>query len=289
MRAFIDYTEKNWPLTRSKPEVIGKIFELITAAREAAGPEGLYRERIQLIIDYMEPLKGIREQLKVGRKENPVAAFAEVDETDIKLDGRLNESVWDKTETYELKDIVTGEDVENGTTFSVAWAGDSLYFGIRCEEPDMDKLAIPAKKSGDLTLFDGDSVEILLETPSHAYYQIAIDPKGHVNDLDRPNSILIGKTGKYKTEWEAGATVATNRGKNFWSIEARIPAMGANQEKILADFGVSGDKPTKDRPWYFNVCRSRKVDMEKRYYSAFSPTGEHGFHYMRGFAKLIPQ
>lgn len=289
MRTFIDYAEKKWPLTRSKPEVIDMIFELITAARKAAGSEGIYADRVQLVIDYMEPLKRIREQLEVGRTDNPVAVFNEVDENDIELDGKLDEAFWETTSTYELKHIVTGEDVEHGTTFKVVWSEDSLYFGVRCEEPDMDKLTVPARASGDLTLFDGDSIEILLETPSHAYYQIAIDPEGHVNDLDRPNSIIIGKTGKYRTIWEAGATVATHQGKTFWSVEARIPAMGANQEKILPDFGVSGDKPSKDMPWHFNVCRSRKVGMDKRQYSTFSPTGEHGFHYMRGFAKLEPQ
>jgi hypothetical protein len=128
-----------------------------------------------------------------------------------------------------------------------------------------------------------------LETPTHAYYQIAIDPEGHVNDLDRPNSILIGKTGKFNSRWEAGVDVATFKGKDFWSAEVKIPALGSGQEEILPLFGVSGDKPTKDSPWYFNICRVRKADMKEREFTAFSPTGEGGFHYMRKFAKLVPK
>ncbi|MCA1808082.1 MAG: DUF4838 domain-containing protein [Lentisphaerae bacterium] len=288
MKAFVNYNEKYWPLSRSKVEVIDKIFELINTAHKAAGSEGIYADRIQLVIDYIEPLKVIREQLKVGRDGNPVAVFAETEEKNMKLDGRLDEEIWKETNTYDLKDVVTGRDLKYKTTFKVVWAGDSLYFGVRCEEPEMDKLLLPAKKMGDLTIFDGDEIELLLEPPSHAYYQIAIDPMGYVTDLDRPNSIIIGKTGKYKIEWESGITVAPHRGDNFWSVEVKVPALGENQGKILPDFGVSGDKPTKEAPWHFNIGRIR-VGSKGCEMSMFSPTGEEGFHYMGKFAILMPE
>lgn len=289
MRSFLDYTEQHWPLSRSKVEVIDRIFELITTAHAAAGNEGLYAARIQLIIDYMEPLKGIREQLNVGRTGNPVATFRAVDKKQITLDGRLDEAIWDQQPTYQLNDVMTGDEIDVKAMFKVVWAGDSLYFAIRCEEPKMDQLVTPATGDGDLTMFDGDSIEILLETPTHAYYQIAIDPHGHVTDLNRPNSIIIGKTGKFQTQWEAGISVASHRGDDFWSLEVQVPALGADQNKILPDFGVSGDKPSKDMPWYFNLGRTRLVDLPERHFSTFSPTGESGYHYMRAFAQLIPE
>ena len=123
----------------------------------------------------------------------------------------------------------------------------------------MDKLVIPATKDGDNTIFDGDSVELQLETATHAYYQIAIDPEGHVNDLDRPDATMIGRTGPYNTRWQAGIDVATYRGDDFWNVEVRVPALGAGQEEILPDFGIAGDKPSRDAPWYFNVCRVRRA------------------------------
>ncbi len=290
MKAFIEFCEQNWPMMRVKPEPIETSFDLIARARDAAGEDNIHARRVQLVMNSLEPLKIIRDQLKVGRSDNPVARFTEIDDlSKIKLDGKLDEPFWNDLETFELKEIVAGGEMPNKTTFKVAWAGDSLYFGIRCEEEAMDRLVVPAQGDNDNSIFDGDSIEILLETPTHAYYQIAIDPEGHVNDLDRPNSIIIGKTGRYETKWEAGIDVAIFKGKDFWSVEAKIPALGAEQEELLPFFGVSGDKPTKDAPWYFNVGRVRHADTGKAQVSAFSPTGHGGFHYMKSFARLQPE
>ncbi|MCA1810013.1 MAG: DUF4838 domain-containing protein, partial [Kiritimatiellia bacterium] len=289
MQAFIEYSEQNWPLMHRKPEPIDRAFELIAQARQAAGEDNIYAERVQLLIDYMEPLKIVREQLKVGRKDNPVATFVERNSSNLKLDGKLDDAFWKDLENYELLDVVNGEEVENKTYFKVAWAGDSLYLGIRCEEQSMEKLNVPARSDGDNTIFNGDTIELLLETPTHAYYQIAIDPEGHVNDLDRPGSSLIGKTGKYETKWEAGIEVAAYRGEDFWSLEIRAPALGSHQEDILPYFGISGDKPSVDAPWYFNVGRVRRAGAETPQVSAFSPTGKGGLHYMKAFARLQPE
>jgi hypothetical protein len=192
--------------------------------------------------------------------------------------------------TYELRDAKTGEPMANKTTFQVAWAGDSLYFAIRCEEERMGALVAPAIKHGDNTIYNGDSIEILLETPTHAYYQISIDPKGLVNDLDRPGANMIGKANHTynNTNWDAGAEVAAYQGDKFWSVEMRVPAMGASQEEILPDFGVAGDKPSKDAPWYFNIGRIRHAGGTLEL-STFAPTGEPGFHFRAKFAGLIPE
>lgn len=290
MKAFIEFCEENRLHMLTSAEPIDRAFELLAKARQAAGEGNLHAQRIQLVSDYLEPLHLVRDQLKIGRDENPVATFTEFGELpQFELDGKLDEAFWSKLDTYELKNILTGEETSPKTTFKVAWAGDSLYFGIRCEEPAMDQLHVPARSDGDNTIFDGDSIEILLETPTHAYYQIAIDPAGHVNDLDRPNSILIGKTGRYETKWEAGIDVAAFKGDGFWSIEAKTPVLGAQQEDLLPFFGVSGDKPSKAAPWYFNIGRVRKIDLPERQLTTFSPTGETGFHYMRKFARLEPK
>jgi len=40
-------------------------------------------------------------------------------------------------------------------------------------------------------------------------------------------------------------------------VEIRIPAVGAEQEKILPLQGLAGGKPTDVFPWYFNLSRQR--------------------------------
>jgi len=287
MKRFIEYSEKNWPLMRSQADPIDEAFKLIAAARKAAGENNIYAGRIQLVVDYMEPLKTIREHLKIGRSENPVCLFAERDRAGVKIDGKLDDAFWKDLKTYKFKELKDGGETKNDTTFKAAWAGDSLYFGLRCEDADMANLTVFATRDGDQTMFNGDSVELLIETPAHCYYQIAIDPNGYLNDLSRVGA-AVGKKGKITTKWQAGIERAVFRGKDAWTMEIRVPALGPQQKDILPDFGVAGDKPSKQTPWYFNLCRVRRRG-ESVEFSAFSPTHGSGFHDIMKFAKLAPK
>ena len=112
-----------------------------------------------MVIDYIEPMKGVLEQLKIGRSQNPVAVMKEFDKPSIKLDGKLDEKNWQGLESYSLKPMNEKTVITQNTTFKVFYAGDSLYFGIRCEEEEMARIIAPAMKDGDMTIFNGDSVE----------------------------------------------------------------------------------------------------------------------------------
>jgi hypothetical protein len=280
MKAFVEYCETNHPLMRSKVEIIDKAFELLGKAQQAAGTDtnSIHAARVQLVADYMEPLRKLRDMLEVGRKNNPVAMLADRGKSAPKMDGKLDDDFWKDAPSYQLKDLKTGGEVTNKTEFKVAWANDSLYFAIRCADSDMQNIYVPATKNGDSLIFDGDAVEIELESPSHSYYQIAIDPAGHVMDLDRKGGL--------NSQWESGIEAVVVKDETSWCIEARLPVMGATQEDLNPDLGISGDKPGADSPWYFNVCRLRKRDKAAET-SAFSPTGTGGFHNVMKFGKLI--
>ena len=164
-----------------------------------------------------------------------------------------------------------------GTTFKVAWADDAVYLGIRCEERDIKGLNIGTTRNEDTNLWNGDCIEILLETQTHSYYQIAVSPSGAIIDLDRRKGL--------NTLWSAGAQAATFVGDGFWSMEARIPVMPPQQEEVDALNGVCGRKPNDVYPWYFNLCRQR-VRANGTEFSAFSPTGVGNFHALLKFGKL---
>ena len=289
MKAFIEHCEKNWFLMRSKYKPIEKAFELIKAARKASGDNNIYAKRVQMVIDYMEPLKDVLHKLKVGRSKNPVAVMKEFDKPGIKLDGKLDEKVWQGLKSYSLKALNKKTVLTQNTSFKVFYAGDSIYLAVRCEEEDMNGINAPAVKNEDMQIFSGDSIEILMETPMVSYYQITFDPKGNMMDIKRSGAAL-GKKGKVETKWKSGIESAAFKGKGFWSVEIKIPALGENQDNLLPFFGVSGDKPTKEMPWYFNVCRVRSKRNNKDHeLSAFSPTETSGFHNnIMKFGKLTP-
>ena len=61
---------------------------------------------------------------------------------------------------------------------------------------------------------------------------------------------------------------------------------GPLQEELDPLNGLAGKRPSKARPWYFNVCRQRVRD-DGTELSAFSPTGKKHFHDVMKFGKLL--
>lgn len=278
MKTFVEYCEKNWPKMNSSYESINEALRLYENAKTMADEQSIYGKRIALIGKFMENLPALSEKLEKGRKGNPEAVAAERDEKDLALDGKLDDKFWKGLKTYALKEVASGKDTVNDTKFNVALAGDSLYFGIRCEESNMDGLVVTAEKDEDNSIFNGDCVELMVETPVHSYYQIAFNPVGAVIDFDRANGI----NGK----WSSGVKVKTYRGEGFWSAEIRLPIAGVNQYEINPDYGIAGEIPSAEKPWFFNLCRSRKAGKGNEL-STFSPTGKKSFHVLLKFGKLM--
>ncbi|MBM4048682.1 MAG: DUF4838 domain-containing protein, partial [Planctomycetes bacterium] len=265
MKAFIAYAEANWMKATGDVAVIDRLFELLAAAQKAAGDlsavpgtaqaGSIYGQRVDLHVQYIDRLKQVRERLTKGRGDNPKARALGRNKADFRLDGKLDDKFWDGLPVYGLKELETGRPPHYGTSFRLAWADDALYLGILCKDRDTKSLRIGAKEHGDTNIWSGDAVEILLETQSHCYYQIAISPAGAVVDLDRKQGLNI--------LWSSRAEVASHIGDDFWSLEVRIPVAGDMAGELDPLNGVAGRKPHTTYPWFFNVCRQRAGDQGK--------------------------
>ena len=276
MKAFIEYCEQNWPRMRKDLAAIDKALELVSAAREAAG-NTVYDKRVDLAVQYVQPLRRLRAQLAKPRENVPMARALLRDGDDLKIDGRLDDKLWKTVRRYHLREIETGKPPTCHTTFWIAWTGDALCLGIKCQEPDMKNLNIGTTKSDDPNVWSGDVVEVLLETQFHAYYQIAISPSGAVTDLDREKRL--------DTLWSSGAEVATHQGPDSWTIEVRLPAAGEDAKDIDARNGIAGKRPSETYPWFVNVCRQR-IRGEDTELTAWSPTGKRRFNVPQKFGKV---
>ena len=279
MKTFIEYSEEHQIGMAKNAETLGKLIELLAIAQKKVSADSIYGKRIAFIADYMQPLNDLRVQLGKGRENVPEAVAFEREQTEIQLDGKLDEPFWKTLRVNTLSELETGKDPYMGTSFRVAWANNSFYFGIRCEERDTKQIRIGTKKKEDAAIWSGDCVEILFETQTHSYYQLALNPAGGLIDLDRRNGLL-------ESRWYSAAQVATHVGEGFWSAEVRIPVVGEQQETIDRLNGVSGRQPSVTYPWYLNVCRQRITPTESEY-SAFSPTGVGSFHNIEKFGKLV--
>lgn len=278
MRAFIAFSESNWMLMRKEPEKIDAAFALLAKAQAKAPTGSVFARRIGILADYIAPMKQLREQLAHKRENVPHIQLLHNEGKPIVVDGKLDEAVWQRPGGWGFAELETGRAPYLGTTFKAAWQGDSLILAITCRERDPARLAKATKEHDSSAIWDGDVVELLIETQVHSYYQIAINPNGAVTDFDRAG-------GKLNTLWKAGLQVATSRNSNSWTIELRLPVADEQQAVLNPLDGVAGRQPSLTFPWHFNLCRQR-VGEHGIELSALAPTGENNFHVLDRFAML---
>lgn len=280
MKAFIGFCEANWKNMDKDAALIDKALELMASASKTAGKESIYAKRVALVDEYLSALRQIRDKVAVGRKNNPVAVAVDLSGTkdEITLDGKIDEGIWKNARAYHLHVAKTGEKPAFDTWFKTVWKDDRLYFGIYCQEDDTKKLNIGTTKNEDTAIWNGDAVEIMLETQNHPFYQISVNPSGAMVDMDQKF--------KNNTKWNSDAKLAVDVGTDHWSVEICIPVADEMQEENLPDQLVSGRKPVKDAPWYFNVGRSRIRETGSESAMFALPGGKRGFRTIEDFGQL---
>jgi predicted negative regulator of RcsB-dependent stress response len=279
MRAFFDYCEGNWQAMEKDKEKADTALLLFDQALAQANPSSVYGMRLALVADYLKGLRNKSTQL--GRKRGPVPVLRMVGEAreKITIDGQFEEEPWVKSfpsATGKLRELQTGRVPLFGTTVKTLWRGNDFYVAVHCEEKPGERPKSTADKHDDPAIWYGDAVEVLLETESHSYYQIAVSPSGAVVDLDRSAQRSAWLS------WDSQAEVATRVGDGYWDVEIRLPITADENDPLHQ---VIGRKPTRSLPWHINVCRQR-VREDGSEYSAFSPTGAEHFHKPLKFATL---
>ena len=279
MAKFFSYCEQHWREMEKDGEKASHVLELFAKAKAAVSNDSLYGERIQLIDNYLNGLRNKAKQL--AQKRGPVPKLRLVSGAKqrgkIVIDGKLDDGPWvniPAASVGRLRELQTGRLPTYTTRFMAEWIGNDLYFAIRCEERSGEKLNVATEKNGDQAIWYGDAIEIEIATDSHSYYQIAVNPAGALIDLDR------GAPRNQWFNWSSKAEVATKSGDGYWTAEIRIPI---TQDKNDPLHQVIGRKPTQSLPWFVNVCRQRIRDNASEF-SAFSPTGDKGFHVPMKFA-----
>ena len=84
-------------------------------------------------------------------------------------------------------------------------------------------------------------------------------------------------------DWSSMARVAAHKGKDYWSVEVRVPVTG---EDSAGDplHEVVGKCPTAGAPWHINVGRQR-LRGEDREWTIWSHTGSN-FHNIMRFGRV---
>ncbi len=279
MAIFFSYCEQHWRAMDRDSGMADHALQLFANAKGAASPGSIHSERIQLIDNYLNGLRNKAKQL--AQKRGPVPKLRLVSGAQqrgkIVIDGKLDDGPWvniPSASVGRLRELQTGRLPMHATRFMAEWIGNDLYFAIRCDDRRGEKLNVTTKRQGDQAIWYGDVIELEIATDSHSYYQIAVNPAGAMVEIDR------GAPRSRWFDWSSNAEVATQIGDGYWTAEIRIPV---TQDKNDPLHQVIGRKPTQSLPWFVNVCRQRVRGKESEL-SAFSPTGQSGFHVPLKFA-----
>jgi len=275
--AFFQYCEANWRDMEHDAAKANRALELFAIAKSQAPANSIYARRIQLIDNYLNGLRN--KSVQLAQKWGPVPKLRLVSGSrgEIVIDGKLDDEPWVKcptASTGSLRELQTGRIPTFGTKIKTEWIGSNLYFAIRCEERKGDRPNIATTQHEDQAIWYGDVIELLLDTDSHSYYQIAFNPAGALIDLDR------GAPRSNWFRWDSKAEVATQIADGYWTAEIRIPITEDENDPLHQ---VIGHKPTQSLPWHINICRQRTREKGTEL-SAFSPTGTKGFHKKLKFA-----
>lgn len=280
MKRVIDYFEvnqQNFGSIKNK-SLLETFFSLFEEAKGKVDPNSKYAKRIEMFEVGLEKYKIRYDQMLAGR-ENVPSYKARINSqiaSGIKVDGVLNENYW-KYLNGNLTSNSKNKKTAYPTRFKLGYQEGYMYLGIESKFKPGQKLNSTSTKFDDEMLWEGDYVDILMETPTQSFYQISINPKGIVTDKDHSSAWGL----RWDSEIEMASKVDEKKG--VWYIEAKIPITISSQDPLHQVVGKPPEK--KDFPWYFNICRKYSVDG-KTEYSAFSPTGSNSFLVKEKFAEL---
>lgn len=299
MQAFIEHCETNYALLASNADISHRALELFDQAKAAVSPTSVYGQRLALVDEYLTTFRDRARQIGRKRPEGlPEYRIIDMGKDKwrdahhtLKLDGKIDDPFWTAYNyPRPLRDIRTGAKPKLGTRFHVRWYKDSVIFAIRCNtEPGVKPLS-GATRDNDPAIWQGEHLELLIETDKHSYYQIVLNPAGARIDLDR----AVEKS-KWQ-DWSSQAEVATHIGDDYWSAEIKLPITASDEDPLHQ---IIGNRPFKSRqadlnsgkgtslPWYFNLYRKRAGTKDQET-TAFSPLGpeETSFHVPLKFAPI---
>jgi len=176
----------------------------------------------------------------------------------IRLDGRMDESIWDTVETqtgFHKLNSQGGAPAEAETEFKVLPCADRIYVGIKFLEPEGMEKILEARNAGNG--FMSSSVEMFF-SPSgtdYEFYQFLATINGQRSSQYYSEGGNI-KPDKYAPDWDFAVYI----GETYWSIEVELP---------LTAFYWTPHTRWSDK-WLLNIARNRRVSTGGMQYSTWS-------------------
>ncbi len=152
--------------------------------------------------------------------ERPSVRAYRLDGQGIRLDGKLDDPVWERAEAatgFRMWSPDRGAEAAQQTVFKVAYDSDAIYFGISCHEDNAEDVHSALSRRDDYN--KSDIVAFYLD-PYHDLstgYSFKVNPHGVQMD------VYVYDDGNMDTDWDAVWTAETDRNADGWTAELRIP------------------------------------------------------------------
>ncbi len=302
MQAFIEHCETHYAKLGGDADLTRKALDLFDQAKAAVPSDSVFGQRLALADEFLVTLRNRASQIRSDRPEG-LPGFRVINMAQDKwrdaretlvIDGRIDEAFWTSYSLRGmLKDARTGKKPKLPTEFRARWWNGALYLAIRCQGESGVAPIIGGSQDGDQAMWNGEHLELLIETDKHSYYQLVINPAGHITSLDR------GTDKAHWSKWSAQAEVAAHRGEDFWSVEIKLPVTASEEDPLHQIIGSmpfkssarnAGSAKDISLPWYFNLFRKRTGSPDEET-TAFSPLGPDAktFHDPLKFGEIYVQ
>jgi len=174
-----------------------------------------------------------------------------------KVDGRLDDAAWQTLPGQTGFRVATTDHYAftRQTTFRMGWDAENLYFGARCEEPEVE--AVKKRTTGDPGYVDisgvswrqfyHDLVELFLVPEEPIYFQTMVNAVGQYVGPNRH----VGHMHNRKPVSRERFACRTHLGDGWWELELRLP------------FAALGCTPSAGDQWKANVVRVSSQEQGK--------------------------
>jgi len=202
---------------------------------------------------------------------NQYTYTAQYAESNINIDGILNEDAWQNSETIALKNNSSAGVVNDSSIMTwvrTCYDQQNLYIAYECNDSDIWS----EFSNRDDHLWEKDAVEIFIDTDGilNTYYEIQVSPKNVLFDAhleiptktDDDEIIAFNVEGIQTAVTIDGSLNVHTDTDNKWTVEIAIPIAALNEEKASVESGS----------WRINFFRMNHDIKGERPELGWSPT-----------------
>ena len=256
LRAFFELSQNNWNIIPEQPHLIDALFQQLELGLKKTEKE-IFRQRIQLIYDFIQPLKERKKILQVPREYSKVIKVNGKNTSQLQIDGRLNETLWQGIPVYKLLSK-NKKELAQKTHYRTIWGDGFITFGFEI------------KKNKSYRNQTKDFIELLIEDNASdgSFYRIMIDL---INQ-----KVIIFDDQNYRVNADNMISFVFQNNQSNISLELKI--------NIDSSLSIKKKKPTKLYPWYFNMRRIFTEGNSENFELLINPESTLDFYNPKGFS-----